>query len=72
MDSRKQGKAGWGIDTTFLNFLDDWPRESRGSIVPDSSETQRGLPPDLTPRKGQFTFSPWQRRGKTVPQKNAP
>jgi hypothetical protein len=24
---------------------------------------------DLTPRKGRFSFSPWQRHGKTVPQK---
>jgi hypothetical protein len=24
---------------------------------------------DLTPRKGHFSFSPWQRHGKTVPQK---
>jgi hypothetical protein len=24
---------------------------------------------DLTPRKGHFSFSPWQRVGKTVPQR---
>ena len=24
---------------------------------------------DLTPRKGHFSFSPWQRHGKTVPKK---
>jgi hypothetical protein len=24
---------------------------------------------DLTPRKGHFAFDPWQRHGKTVPQK---
>ncbi len=24
---------------------------------------------DLTPRKGHFSFSPWQRHGKIVPQK---
>ncbi len=26
---------------------------------------------NLTPRKGHFSFSPWQRHGKTVPQKSS-
>ena len=59
-------------DTTYLRFLDDWRRPPCGSIIPHSSETRCGLPPNRTPRKGQFTSSPWQRRGKIVPIKNTP
>jgi hypothetical protein len=65
-------RSGTVTDTTFLSFLDDWRRESRESIVPDSSQTLHGLPPNLTPREGQFNSSPWQRHGKTVPKKNTP
>jgi hypothetical protein len=65
-------RSGTVTDTTFLSLPDDWRRESRGSIVPDSSQTLHGLPPNLTPRKGQFNSSPWQRHGKTAPKKNPP
>jgi hypothetical protein len=54
---------------TYVIFQDAWRRVSGGSIVPDSSKTRRGFSPNLTPRKGHFSSSPWQRHGKTVPQK---
>jgi hypothetical protein len=44
------------------------PREA---IVPPCAENRHGFSPSLTPRKGHFSSSPWQRHGKTVPKKES-
>ena len=56
-------------DTTSVIFLDDLRRESLDRMVPHCSENRHGFAATLTPRKGHFSFSPWQRHGKTVPKK---
>lgn len=64
--SRSLGVAG---NTTSIIFLDDFRRKPLEPIVPHSLKNGSVLPPNLTPRKGQFTSSPWQRHGKIVPLK---
>ena len=58
-------------DTSHLIFLDSERSVPREAIVPPCAENRRGFSPSLTPRKGHFSSSPWQRHGKTVPKKES-
>ena len=57
------------FDTTSVIFMDDWQREPRGAIGPQSSKNLRGLPSNLTPLQGAIHCHPMATPWENRPQK---